>query len=190
MDLVTVILILLSLLLGQPLPTDIFSLPEEMPTATSAPQPQVLAATSDRIQAQVLRVVDGDTIHVQVDGLTKKIRIIGLDTPETVDPRTTVECYGREASDKAKELLKDESVWLESDSSQGDKDRYGRLLRYVWFDDQRQDFGLTMIEQGFGSEYTYDQPYRYQTEYKKAEIRAQQAGLGLWNQFLCPSTEK
>jgi endonuclease YncB( thermonuclease family) len=76
----------------------------------------------------VLKVVDGDTIHVSVDGKKLKIRMIGLDTPETVDPRKPVQCFGREASAQAKTLLGGQQVYLETDPSQDTIDKYGRTL--------------------------------------------------------------
>jgi micrococcal nuclease len=85
----------------------------------------------------VLKVVDGDTIHVSVDGKKLKIRMIGLDTPETVDPRKPVQCFGREASAQAKTLLGGQQVYLETDPSQDTVDRYGRTLAYVWTESGR-----------------------------------------------------
>ena len=80
----------------------------------------------------VVKVVDGDTIHVDNNGKRLKIRMIGLDTPETVDPRKPVQCFGREASAQAKTILAGQSVYLEIDPSQDTIDRDGRTLAYVW----------------------------------------------------------
>ena len=80
----------------------------------------------------VTNVVDGDTIQVDANGQRLKIRMIGLDTPETVDPRKPVQCFGREASAQAKTILGGQSVYLETDPSQDSVDRYGRTLTYVW----------------------------------------------------------
>ena len=81
----------------------------------------------------VVKIVDGDTIDVSIDGQTERIRFIGLNTPETVDPRKPVECFGQEASKKVNEVLSGREVLLKVDSTQGDRDKYGRLLRYVYF---------------------------------------------------------
>jgi micrococcal nuclease len=95
----------------------------------------------------VLRVVDGDTIHVSVDGKKLKIRMIGLDTPEVVDPRKPVQCFGREASAQAKTILGGQQVYLETDPSQDSIDKYGRTLVYVWTESGRL-FNLDMIAAG------------------------------------------
>jgi len=138
--------------------------------------------------AKVIRVIDGDTVEVLVDSETHKIRIIGIDTPETVDPRKPVECFGLEAYEKAKELLKKDSiVYLEPDPSQGDKDRYSRLLRYIWID-EHSDFGRIMIEEGYAYEYTYNLPYKYQSIYKKAQKESEEEKRGLWADDACVSS--
>ena len=83
-------------------------------------------------QARVTRVVDGDTIEVSMEGRRYTVRYIGVDTPESVAPGQPVECYGREASRRNRELVEGRTVLLEKDVSE--TDRYGRLLRYVWAD--------------------------------------------------------
>jgi micrococcal nuclease len=128
----------------------------------------------------VTRVVDGDT--VVVGGVT--LRLIGIDTPETVDPRTTVQCFGREASAYAHLLLGGRSVRLEYDASQGRLDRYGRTLAYVWMPDGRM-FNQVMVADGYAHEYTYSVPYRYQAVFIAAERHARDAQLGLWSPSTC-----
>lgn len=135
----------------------------------------------------VEKVVDGDTIKVKIDGKLKSVRLIGLDTPEVVDPRKVVECFGREASDKAKEILSGQKIRLEIDSSQGDQDKYGRLLRYVYLEDNTF-FNKWMIENGYGHEYTYDIPYIYQVEFQEAENSARENKLGLWSDDACQNS--
>jgi endonuclease YncB( thermonuclease family) len=134
----------------------------------------------DLAAAVVVNVVDGDTIDVQLDGTTERLRLIGMDTPETVDPRVPVQCYGREASAKARELLLGQTVRLEADPSQGERDAYDRLLRYIWLADGRL-INLEMIAQGYAHEYTYRTPYKYQQAFRAAEQAARAAGLGLWS---------
>jgi micrococcal nuclease len=90
------------------------------------------AAQDAAIPGTVINVVDGDTVDVRLDGgRTERIRLIGIDTPEVVDPRTAVQCFGREASAHAHKLLDGQQVSLEMDPSQGERDIYGRLLAYV-----------------------------------------------------------
>lgn len=140
---------------------------------------------SDTSFYDIVKVADGDTITVLIDGERVGVRLIGLNTPETVDPRVKVQCFGREASDQAKKLLTGQKVRLEADSTQGDKDKYGRLLRYVFMTDGTL-FNKWMIENGFGFEYTYDSnPYEYQLEFKAAQDSARDNGRGLWAPEAC-----
>lgn len=132
----------------------------------------------------VVSVVDGDTVKLSIDGTTQTIRLIGLDTPETVDPRKPVQCFGKEASNKAKELLTGRSVRLEVDASQGTLDKYGRTLGYIFRDDGLF-YNKHMIEQGFAHEYTYNIPYKYQSEFKAAEKSARENQRGLWSPDTC-----
>lgn len=133
---------------------------------------------------RVVKVVDGDTFDVDINGKTERLRMIGIDTPETVDPRKSVQCFGKEASNKAKDLLINNSVYLESDPTQGDRDKYGRLLRYAFLPD-RTNFGLFMISEGYAHEYTYRYPYKYQFDFKQAEINARENNKGLWSSSTC-----
>lgn len=134
---------------------------------------------------KVLKVVDGDTIKVEIEGKSETIRLIGINTPETVDPRKDVQCYGKEASDNAKNLLSNTFVRLEGDSTQGERDKYGRLLRYVYLEDGRS-FNQLMISDGFAHEYTFDSnPYKYQLDFKKSEQEARSAEKGLWSTGTC-----
>jgi micrococcal nuclease len=133
---------------------------------------------------RVLKVVDGDTLDVEIDGASQRLRLIGIDTPETVDPRKAVQCFGKEASNKAKELLENNFVTLESDETQGEKDKYGRLLRYVFLPDGT-NFNLFMIEEGYAHEYTYSTRYKYQDEFRQAEVNARNNNKGLWSPTTC-----
>jgi len=113
-----------------------------------------------------------------------------------VDPRKPVQCFGKEASDKAKELLTGKSVRLEKDASQGEYDKYGRLLAYVYLPDLPDSAGKAggtlfnkyMIAEGYGHEYTYNLPYKYQQEFKAAEARARAEKKGLWADGVCAET--
>jgi len=153
--------------------------PKEVETA---PLPESTAP--DQVLYDVVRVVDGDTVRIMMDGKETTLRLIGMNTPETVDPRTTVECFGKEASNKAKELLTGRKVSLEMDAGQGTFDKYHRTLGYI-----RRDDGLFfnewMIKNGYAYEYTYDDVYKYQSEFKAAEMYAREHELGLWNSNTC-----
>lgn len=138
---------------------------------------------------KVTKVVDGDTMDVSINGKVTRLRLIGIDTPEVVDPRKPVQCFGREASAKAKSLLMGQSVRLEADPGQGELDKYGRLLRYVFLADGRS-FNKLMIEDGYAFEYTYNTPYKYQAEYKSAQKNAQAGKKGLWADNACQGVSK
>ena len=142
------------------------------------------SSSSSIVYAIVTRVVDGDTIIVNADGETQKIRLIGVDTPEVVDPRKLVQCFGEEASAKTKATLLNNRVRLESDSSQGDRDKYDRLLRYVFLEDGI-NFNLLLIKEGFAHEYTYRLPYKYQDQFKQAQKNARLQEKGLWAKGVC-----
>lgn len=147
--------------------------------------------------AKIERVVDGDTIVVwpENSSSTVTVRLIGINTPETVDPRKKVECFGKEASLKAKELLtKGVLVRIENDSTQNTKDKYGRMLGYIFIPNKLNPplnssadlfFNKYMIEEGFAYEYTYDKAYEYQGEFKKAQIEAKSQERGLWSVSAC-----
>ena len=168
-------------------------LPSEAPILTFVPEENMEESPIDTSGEQVyedghkvIKVVDGDTIDVEIEGKIERLRLIGIDTPETVDPRKKVQCFGKEASDKAKELLGGQLVTLESDETQGEKDKYKRLLRYVILPDGT-NLNLFMITEGYAHEYTYDEPYKYQAEFKQAEISARENSKGLWNPTICPN---
>jgi micrococcal nuclease len=138
---------------------------------------------------QVIRVVDGDTLHVRLGGRDTTVRMIGMNTPETVKENTPVECYGPEASDYAKHTLANQSVTLEFDESQGRTDQYGRTLAYVWL--ENADGTLTLvnldeIERGLARERQYGPtPYAWKKDFRAAQSRARSAGAGLWG--ACPT---
>lgn len=151
-----------------------------------SPAGQVKGANTDvrTNQALVTRVVDGDTIEVRLTDGDEKVRLVGIDTPETVDPRKPVQCFGKEASNRMKSLVADKTVRLESDPYSADRDKYGRLLRYVFLTDGTS-VNKIMILEGYAHEYTYDVAYRYQGEFKAAEVAAKQAERGLWAPGVC-----
>lgn len=135
-------------------------------------------------RARVTRVVDGDTVVVSLDGREERVRFIGINTPESVDPRRPVECFGKEASASAEAMLGGRTVLLEDDPTQGSRDSNGRLLRYVWLEDGRMA-NLEQIAQGFAAEFTFDTPYKYRAVFRDAQRAAREAGLGLWSPSTC-----
>jgi micrococcal nuclease len=133
----------------------------------------------------VSRVVDGDTVEVSRGGHELTVRLIGIDTPETVHPTEPIECYGPESSRFAERKLDGRRVVLEFDPSQGRRDYYGRTLAYVWLVGSGPSlFNLTAIRRGYALEYTYDSAYHWQSAFRRAERRAQRHHLGVWR---CPT---
>ena len=132
----------------------------------------------------VIRVVDGDTLHVSLDGQDVTVRLIGIDTPETVKSGSPVECFGPEASDYATQALSGKTVTLEYDASQGRADRYGRTLAYVWIElpeGGRRLFNLDAVVRGYAEERQYGASrFAWQSEFREAEMAAQEAGTGRW----------
>ncbi len=159
----------------------------EPPTPTPSPTADPLAypAMPTGLQeAQVVDVIDGDTVDVRINGAVERLRLIGLDTPETKDPRKPVQCFGKEASAQAAKVLAGQTVLLEEDPTQDTRDRYGRLLRYVWLPDGKL-YNLEMIIGGFAHEYTYETPYKYQAVFKREEAAARERGWGFWAATSC-----
>lgn len=132
----------------------------------------------------VTRVIDGDTFDIMIDGTKSRIRMLGINTPESVDPRRPVECFGREASNYLKGLIDNKQVRLEKDPNKPDTDEYGRLLRYVFVDNT--NIGEVMIRDGYAYEYTYkSEKYVYQNQFKQSEKLAHEGKRGLWADDTC-----
>jgi micrococcal nuclease len=138
---------------------------------------------------RVDRVIDGDTIDVDINGSITRLRLIGIDAPESVDPNEPVQCYAVEASNKAKELLEEKNVRIESDPTQGYIDVYHRLLRHVFLEDGT-NFNEYMIKNGYAYEYTYSTAYKYQEEFRLAEVNARENKRGLWADDACGDVSK
>ena len=155
------------------------------PVAVPAPTlPSEQSSISSSELHDVVKVVDGDTIHIDINGKKETVRLIGINTPETVDPRRPVECFGKEASNKAKELLEGKKIRIETEQSQGERDKYGRLLGYVFREDGLF-FNEYMISEGYAYEYTYNVPYKYQSEFRVVQKEAEANEHGLWAPGVC-----
>ena len=138
------------------------------------------AQTPAPVPANVVAVIDGDTIDVAIDSRTVRVRLIGIDSPEIGRGGEASECYADQARDFLDDLLYGTTVQLISDPSQGDQDRYGRLLRHVFIDGK--DAAELAIRDGYGTEYTHDTPYLTQESHQVAQRAAAAARAGLWNE--------
>ena len=126
----------------------------------------------------VTNVVDGDTIDVRdAFGKEDRVRLVGIDTPETVDQNRPVGCFGPEATLRMKELVEGETVTLQNKPDE-DRDTYGRLLRYVFLGDR--DIGAVMIEEGYAVSLCKRFPHARCTEYDEMERAAKAGGMGRW----------
>jgi micrococcal nuclease len=164
---------------------------DEQPAASGPTASSDLAPKGETVSGVVVdRVVDGDTVKVELDGDYVSVRLIGMNTPETVKPDSPVECFGPESSDFAKERLTGARVTLEFDDSQGITDQYDRILAYVWRelpDGSLALFNLESIAGGYAFERQYGSaPYAWKDEFVQAQRQAQGADVGLWG--ACPES--
>lgn len=134
----------------------------------------------EKIEVTVDHVVDGDTVSVILPNSEKEsVRLLLIDTPESVHPNKPVQPFGKEASNFAKQKLqKGQTVVLEK--GELERDKYGRLLGYIWIDDV--NFNQLMIEKGYARVgYVYEPNTKYLDEFKKAEDDAEEKGINIWS---------
>lgn len=142
--------------------------------------------TGDVLEGTVREVLDGDTIVVDVAGDARRVRLIGVDTPETVHPRKPIQRYGREASAFTQRELSGRRVWLEYDAAP--LDRYGRHLAYVWLERpasgedavRRGMFNARLILEGYGRVMTIPPNARHADLFVRLQAEARRARHGLW----------
>lgn len=149
---------------------------DRLGTGQDAPGGDRTIRAGDRISASVLRVVDGDTIEVDLDGQTEDVRYIGVDTPETVKPGSPVECFGKRASEFNRELVEDQQVTLVLDREE--RDAYGRLLAYVYVGEQFVNAEL--VRGGFARTLEIAPNTAKADFLGRLERAASIAGRGLW----------
>jgi endonuclease YncB( thermonuclease family) len=133
----------------------------------------------DAVRAKVQRVSDGDTFVATVKGRRERVRVIGVDTPESVDPSRPDEPYGQEASDFAKHYLDGETVRLAGDAEP--RDRYGRMLAYVWLEDGTF-WNALLVAEGYAQQLTIPPNVAYADLFRRLAREARQHDRGLWAQ--------
>lgn len=151
-----------------------------LPSVTDHPRKEVAPVVGEL--RQVVRVVDGDTLIVAPN---EKIRLIGVDAPETVHPKKAVQCFGKDAKAFARSWLEGRTIRLSFDeryTRQRHKDKFGRTLAYVYLDDGRM-LNAELIRQGYAHAYPRF-PFRYLAEFRELERDARRLGAGLWSS--CP----
>lgn len=138
--------------------------------------------------ALVSRVVDGDTVKIKKNGTASStedtIRLLGINAPESVDPRIPVQCFGKESSEYLKQMIEGKMVKVITDPTQNIRDKYGRILGYLYLPDDTF-VNEKMISDGYAFEYTFITPYRYQTQFKADEKDARLSKSGLWDDAVC-----
>lgn len=129
--------------------------------------------------ATVLFVSDGDTIGVEIDGVEERVRLIGIDTPETKKPDTPVQCFGPEATAFTEGLLPDgTALYIERDVEA--RDQYGRLLAYVYRSDDGMFVNLAIVAQGYARPLTIPPNVAHADEFVAAARQAEATDVGLW----------
>ncbi|MDR1875952.1 MAG: thermonuclease family protein [Synergistaceae bacterium] len=147
----------------------------------------LFAPGDDALQGTVVRVTDGDTVVVAVAGEERRVRLIGVDTPETVHPNKPVQRYGKEASDFTKKSLLNRTIWLEYDTAP--LDRYKRHLAYLWMTKpgageeaiRRDMFNARLILEGYGKVMTIQPNSKYADLFVKFQKEARAKQRGLWS---------
>lgn len=157
------------------------------PDPAQEPIPPTFASTTDFGNAIVLRTVDGDTLEVREDGASdsEKIRLLGVNTPESVDPRKPVECFGKEASKFTDDLVTGKRVNLVSDPEADNVDKYGRFLRSVELENGT-DLNEALLREGYAYAYlSFPLSDERKALYHELEQEAKSAERGLWSPDTC-----
>ena len=142
----------------------------------------VLDGVDPGTDGRVVRVVDGDTLLVRISGKTERVRVLGIDTPETKKPGTAIQCFGPEATANAKRWVSraHQRVTLKGDPAAPDRDRHGRLLRYVEPRGTGADLSLEQVAEGYGKVAAYGQDLVRLGKLERAETAAKRRDRGRW----------
>lgn len=148
-----------------------------------------LPGTQTTETGTVIKITDGDTIVVKIGKTIERVRLIGIDTPEIVDPRKPVQCFASEASQNIKRLVDKKTIALKSEPLDVNRDKYGRLLRYVYLTDDKGRLttflNATMIKDGYAYKYNSISSPTIDRDFSKFEKDAKAAKKGLWNPQTC-----
>ncbi len=138
-------------------------------------------SVADVADAVVRRVVDGDTLVASIDGADERVRMLGVDAPESVTPDRPVECFGPEAAARARALLPEGTrIRLSADPTQGRRDRFGRLLAEVTRPGDARTINEQLVAEGYAEVFRGDGRGRLQPRLRAAERAALIKRLGLW----------
>lgn len=158
---------------------------ENIPESTSSTTLTAGSSTVASLESEqvlVTKVIDGDTVELENGSI---VRLLGIDTPETKDPRKPVQCFGKEASAETKDLIEGKFVILEKDISETDK--YDRLLRYIFLPLENNKLLFIndyLIREGFARVLTYPPDVKYTEQFLQVQIEAKENRRGLWQKCL------
>ena len=128
---------------------------------------------------KIAHVIDGDTVDIEIDGHTERVRLIGVNTPETKHPTKPIECFGPEASAYLTQLLpKGTTVRIERDVEA--RDRYGRMLLYLYLGSNDLFINLDLVARGYGTPMSIEPNTFHRNDFVRAAAQAEAANVGLW----------
>ena len=137
------------------------------------------STTENKVLVRILAVIDGDTVDIEIDGRTERARLIGVNTPETKHPTKPIECFGPEASAYMTQLLpKGTDVRIERDTEA--RDRYGRMLLYLYRNSDNLFINLDLISRGYGTPMSIEPNTFHRNEFVHAAALAEASNVGLW----------
>jgi len=145
----------------------------------SSPLPNGQADLVKIADGKIVKVVDGDTVDIDIDGHTERVRLIGVNTPETKHPTKPIECFGPEASAYLTQLLpKGTTVRIERDVEA--RDRYGRMLLYLYLGTNDLFINLDLVARGYGTPMSIEPNTFHRNDFVRAAAQAEAANVGLW----------
>jgi micrococcal nuclease len=137
------------------------------------------ATTKNEVLITILNVIDGDTVDIDIDGNTERVRLIGVNTPETKHPTKPIECFGPEASAYLTQLLpKGTHVRIERDIEA--RDRYGRMLLYLYRASDNLFINLDLVLRGYGTPMSIEPNIFHRNDFVHAAALAETTNVGLW----------
>ena len=147
--------------------------------SSSSPLPNGQVDLVKIADGKIVKVVDGDTVDIDIDGHTERVRLIGVNTPETKHPTKPIECFGPEASAYLTQLLpKGTTVRIERDVEA--RDRYGRMLLYLYLGSNDLFINLDLVARGYGTPMSIEPNTFHRNDFVRAAAQAEAANVGLW----------
>jgi micrococcal nuclease len=147
--------------------------------SSSSPKPNGQSDLGKIADGKIAHVIDGDTVDIDINGRTERVRLIGVNTPETKHPTKPIECFGPEASAYMTQLLpKGTTVRIERDVEA--RDRYGRMLLYLYLGSDNLFINLDLVARGYGTPMSIEPNTFHRNDFVRAAAQAEAANVGLW----------